>query len=73
MMLGRTFLILAAITFDIILASTFSKDIGRQFFKSELSLPFFSIEVIIIIIIILMIIIVIIIIIIKIIIPYLKK
>ena len=46
-MYGRTFLILAAITFDKLLASTFSRDVGRQFSKSARSFPFFSIKVII--------------------------
>ena len=36
---------LAATTFDIILASTFSRDIGRQFSKSDRSFPFFLIKV----------------------------
>ena len=38
---------MAAITFDIILASTFNKDIARQFSRSERSYPFLSIKVMI--------------------------
>ena len=46
-MLGKTFLILVAITFDIIFASTLTRDIGRQFSSNNRSFPFFSIRVIV--------------------------
>ena len=44
-MLGKTFLILTAITFEIIFASTLMREIGRQFSISVRSLPCFSINV----------------------------
>ena len=45
-MLGNTFLILLAIAFEVILASTLTGEMSLQFSKSVRSFPFFSIKVI---------------------------
>ena len=44
-MFGKTFFIVVAIALDIIFASTFTREIGRQLYKKERSFPFFSISV----------------------------